>query len=73
MYIKINYKKNLSNNKTANIVLFSDEKFNLSSLKKHLKSSEYSFISDLLKTRDLKQKILTFDISSKKKIILVSI
>ena len=33
MYIKINYKKNLLNKKTANIVLFSDEKFNLSSLK----------------------------------------
>ena len=73
MSIKINYKKNLLNKKLANLVLFSDEKFNLSSLKKHVKSSEYSFISDLLKTKDLKKKILTFDISSKKKVILVSL
>ena len=73
MSIKIDYKNNLSNKKLANLVLFSDEKFNISSLKKYLKSSEYSFISDLLKTKDLKQKILSFDISSKKKIILVSL
>jgi len=73
MSIKIDYKKNLSNKKLANLVLFSDEKYNLSSLKKHVKSSEYSFISDLLKTKDLKQKILTFDISSKKKIVIVSL
>ena len=73
MSIKINYKKSLSNKKLANLVLFSDDKFNLSSIKKHVKSSEYSFISDLLKTKDLKQKILSFDISSKKKIILVSL
>ncbi len=73
MSIKINYKNNLSNKKLANLVLFLNEDFNLTSLKKHVNSSEYSFISDLLKTKDLKQRILTFDISSKKKIILVSL
>ena len=46
---------------------------NVSKLKKHISSSEYSFVSDLLKTTDLKKKIVTFDISSKKKIILISI
>ena len=53
--------------------MFVDEKFNLSGLKKHITISEYSFIFDLLKTQDVKKKILSFDFSSKKKIILVSL
>ena len=73
MSISINY--NISSNKkiTSNTVLFVDEKFNISKLKKYISSSEYSFISDLLKNVDPDKKILTFDINSKKKIILVSI
>ena len=73
MSISINYKKNRITKNPSNIVLFVDEKFNTSGLKKFLKNSEYAFISDLLKTKNLKQKILTFDINSKKKIILVSL
>ena len=73
MSVSINYKKNTISKNLPNTVLFVDEKFIISSLKKHVKSSEYSLISDLLKTKDIKQKILTFDISSKKKIILVSL
>merc|ERR1712196_670163 len=46
---------------------------NISSLKKHISVSEYAFISDLIKTKDIKKKIIYFDISSKKKIILVYI
>ena len=53
--------------------MFVDEKFNLSGLKKHISISEYSFIFDLLKTQYVKKKILSFDFSSKKKIILVSL
>ena len=63
----------MSKRNLSNIVFFVDEKFNILSLKKHISSSEYLFISDLLKTKDLKKEILNFDISSKKKIILVSI
>ena len=33
--------------------------------------SEYNYISDLLKTNDLKKNLLTFEISSKKKIVLI--
>ena len=73
MSVSINYKTNKIKKNLPNIVLFVDEKFNISSLKKHVRSSEYSLISDLLKTKDLKQRILAFDISSKKKLILVSL
>ena len=72
MTISINYKNNSSKKNSTNLILFVDEKFNLSTLKKHISSSEYSFISDLVKTKDLKKKIVTFDINSKRKIILVS-
>ena len=46
-------KKNL-----GNLVLFVDEKFNILSLKKHILSSEYSIISDLIKSQDLSKFIL---------------
>tara|TARA_B100001057_G_scaffold143693_1_gene143458 strand:+ start:8130 stop:9584 length:1455 start_codon:yes stop_codon:yes gene_type:complete len=73
MNIKINFKKQVFNKSNENLILFVEENFNISSLKKSISSSDYSYISDLLKTRDFKKKIITFDISSKKKIILVSL
>jgi len=72
MNIKVNFKKKAFSRSNANTLLFVDEKFNITTLKKHILSSEYSYISDLLNTKDNKEKIVTFDISSKKKIILVS-
>ena len=72
MNIKITFKNQGFNKSNENLMLFVDEKFNISSLKKHIPSSEYSFILDLLKIKDTKQKIITFDLSSKRKIILVS-
>ena len=73
MNIRINFKNQVFNKSSGNIILFVDEKFNISSLKNHISSSEYTYIFDLLKTKDLKKKIITFEINSKKKIILVSI
>ncbi len=73
MSVKINYKNSSVKKNLSNLVLFSDEKFNISALKKHISSTEYSYISDLIKTRDLKKKILSFDLNSKRKIILVSL
>ena len=73
MNIKINFKKQVFNKSNENLILFVDEKFNISSLKKHISNSDYSYISDLLKKEILKKKIVTFDINSKKKIILVSL
>ncbi len=73
MTVKINYNTGSSKKNTPNLVLFVDEKYNILSLKKHVPKSEFVFISDLIKTKDLKKKILVFDINSKKKIILVSL
>ena len=42
-------------------------------LRKHISNSDYILISDLVKIRDENKKLLSFDISSKKKIILVSL
>ena len=73
MSIKINYSNNISSKALTNIVLFTEEKFNINGLKKHLSSPELSYISDLLKTCDLKKNLLVFEVNSKKKIILISI
>ena len=73
MTVQINYKTGSSKKVSSNLVLFVDEKFNINGLKKHILSSDYNYISDLIKKRDEKKKIIAFDISSKKKIILVSL
>ena len=73
MSVQINYKNSFSKKNSANIVFFVDENFNIKSLKKYISNTEFSYLSDLLKISDLKKKILVFEVSSKKKIILVSI
>ena len=73
MSIKINFKNNKSNKTPANLVLFTDEKFNISRLKKYISNSEFSYIDDLLKTSDLNKNLLVFELTAKKKIILASI
>ena len=73
MNIKIIYKGRVSSKSYRNLILFVDERFNISGLKKHISKSEYSYISDLLNKKNTKKKIVTFDISSKKKIILVAL
>ena len=73
MALNINYKKITSTKEALNLVLFVDEKFNILYLKKHILSNQYSYIADILKTTDKKKKIISFEFSSKKKIILVSI
>ena len=73
MSIKINYLKKKNLKTSSNLVLFSNEKFNINSLKKHLSSSEFSYINDLLKTNDLKKNMFVFEVNSKKKIVLISI
>ena len=73
MSVKIKYSNKTKNKASSNLVLFTNEKFDIKSLKKDLSNDEFSYISDLLKTSDLKKKILVFEVSSKKKIILISI
>ena len=73
MTVQTIYKNSTSKKNLSNAIFFVDEKFNISNLRKYILGSEYSFLMDLLKTKDLKKKILDFDINSKKKIILVSL
>ncbi len=73
MSIQINYKNSNSKKPSTNLVLFVDENFNISGLKKHISNSEFSYIHDLLKNSDLKKNLLFFEVNSKKTIFLVSI
>ena len=73
MSIKINYQNNNLNKSSANLVLFVDENFTIKGLKKLITITDFSYISDLLKTSDLKKNLLYFEINSKKTVFLVSI
>ena len=73
MSIKINYSFKSGNKVPANLIYFVDEDFSLKRLEKIISSSEFSYISDLLKNSDLKKNFLVFRINSKKTIYLVSI
>jgi leucyl aminopeptidase len=73
MTVQINYKISSSKNNSSNLVLFVDEKFNITGLKKYVSNSEFSYISDLIKNSDLKKDLLAFKINSKKTIFLASI
>jgi len=73
MSIKITYINNSVNKSSNNQIFFVDEKFNANSIKSKVSSQEFSYLSDLLKTADLKKNLLVFETSSKKKIILISI
>ena len=53
MTIQINYKSNSLKKVSSNLILFVDDKFNISGLKKHISSYEFLYISDLLKTIDI--------------------
>ncbi len=73
MTIEIDYTNKSNSKPTSNLVLFTNEKFSTDKLKKHLSDSEISYINDLLKTNDLKKNIFVFELSSKKKLVLISI
>ena len=73
MSIKVNYSNKTTDKNSFNLILFSDEKFKMNNLKRHLSDNEFTYIIDLLKTCDLKKNLFVFEVSSKKKIILVSI
>ena len=73
MSIQINYKAGPSKKKSSNLVLFVDENFNITGLKKLISNEEYSFIGDLLAINDKKKKIIAFDVNSRRRIILISI
>ena len=74
MSLKINY-LNANKNKylSSNVVLFTNEKLKINNLKNYISKSEFIYIEDLLKTGDTKKNIFVFDLTSKRKIILISV
>ena len=56
MTVQIAFKNKKTKNNAQNLVLFVDEKFNISGLKKHFSKSEFSYVSDLLKNKEEKKK-----------------
>ncbi len=73
MSVKINYLKKNINKSSINLVLFSNDKFKIDSLKSYISESEFSYIKDLLNTSDKKKNLFIFEVSSKKNIVLISI
>ena len=60
MSIKITYTKKTITKSSGNLILFTDEKFNISNLKKYISNTEFTYVKDLLKTSDLKKSIFVF-------------
>ena len=73
MSIKIGYSNKSQSKSRSNLILFTNDKFNISGLKKNISNNEFLYISDLLKNSDFKKNLLVFEINSKKKIVLISI
>ncbi len=73
MSVNINYKKIKSSKSISNVVFFVDDKFTITNIKKYISNKEFSYVSDLIKNINSRKKIFCFDLSSKKKIILVSL
>ena len=72
MTIKIFHKNKNLKKTSSNLVLFVDDKYNTGQIKKFVSNFEHSYITDLLKTADFDKKLLVFELSSKKRIILIS-
>ena len=73
MTIKINYPKGTAHNSLRNLVLFTNGKLKLQNLKNFLTNTEFSYVSDLVKAHDPEKNLLIFDLSSKKKVVLILI
>ena len=67
MSIKINYTNKRISKSSSNLVIFTDEKFNINKFKKFLTQSDFAYVNEILKTNDLKKNSLVFEINSKKK------
>jgi Leucyl aminopeptidase len=73
MTIKINYTNKTINKEASNLVLFCDEKYSVSGIKKYISNDEFSYINDLIRKIDVKKDLFIFEVNSKKKIVLISI
>ena len=60
MSVRINYSKKTINKSSSNLVLFTNDKYSIGGIKKNISSTEFSYISDLLKSSDVKKKFIDF-------------
>ena len=67
MTIKINYTNKTINKLASNLVLFCDEKYSTSGIKKYISNAEFSYINDLIRTIDVKKNLFIFERSIQKK------
>ena len=68
MSVKISYSNKIKGKINSNVVLFSNDKFDLNNMKKFLSNIEFEYVKDLLKSADLKKNILIYEVNSKKKL-----
>ena len=73
MTVKTIYLKKTNGKLNGNLILFSNSRSNIKSLKRYLSNNEFVYINDLLKNLEPKKNLFIFEINSKKKIILVFI
>ena len=74
MTISINYKNGSSKKNSTNLVLFLEEKLNISNIRKYISGSEYTFISDINEYSESEIYFLIFEMfnfSSKNRIRFV--
>ena len=57
MNIRINFKNRVFNKSSENLILFVNENFDISAIKKYISKQEYDYVNDLLKTSDLKKNL----------------
>ena len=73
MSIQVSYTKS-TNKPSGNIVFFVDEKYNTKNFKKFTSTIELSYINDLLKSSDLKKKLIyQIHLNGKKKYLYLYI
>ena len=64
MSIEISYSKKTISSTSANLILFTNDKFNTTTLKSHLSGPDFAYINDILKTSDLKKNLFVFEVFS---------
>ena len=73
MSAQINYKNKINGNFSRNYALFVNDKFQAKNIKNIFSKEEIKFISEITRKKDTKKNFSLFDLSSKKRIILISI
>ena len=73
MYTKISFKNSKYKKNLKNSVFFVNEKFQIELLKKFFSNNEYLYFKEILKSKDLKKRLISFDLNSKNRIILISV